>query len=289
MVGLSAPSTGGVVDSQGIRVSIISPIAYLELFTARRPPAVHHVAAHQVLQSDRYREFFREQQRAGAEIVLDNGVFELGYSLPMSELINAARLVGAGEIILPDVRRRRVETIELVKRALYELDGDHDLGVRLCAVVQGENMADWLTCYEQLHAMPQVGSIALPATRKRSDSPDIALNRELATAYLADHGLIDPTRRYRLLGLGYRGHLELAEQRRFEWIESVDCATPVILGALGVQMLDDGPFEKLSTPRVETFEHIPADRHELIRRNIDVLRRAAGDFDAEGGADVGHA
>ncbi len=268
------------MNSPGIRVSVISPLPYLEMFTARRPPAVHHVAAHQVLQSDRYREFFREQQQAGAEIVLDNGVFELGYSLPMSELTNAARLVGAGEIILPDVRRRRVETVELVKRALDELDGKPD--VRLCAVVQGQDMADWLTCYEQLHAMPQVESIALPATRKHSDSPDIALNRELATAYLADHGLIDPARRYRLLGLGYRGHLELAAQRRFGWIDSVDCATPVILGALGVEMLENGPFEKISTPRVETFEYIPPDRHELIRRNIEVLRTAAGDCDAEG-------
>jgi hypothetical protein len=79
-----------------------------------------------------------------------------------------------------------------------------------------------------------------------------------------------------LLGLGRTGHLELVEQREHEWIASVDGAAPVILGAMGIAMLPDGPYEKPPTPRIENLGPIAEERFDLIRRNIAVVREAAG-------------
>jgi hypothetical protein len=94
--------------------------------------------------------------------------------------------------------------------------------------------------------------------------------------YLEDHGMIEDRIVYRLLGLGRTGHLELVEQREHEWIASVDGAAPVILGAMGIAMLPGGPYEKPRTPRIENLDRIPEERFELIRRNIAVVREAAG-------------
>ncbi|QFU91601.1 hypothetical protein [Amycolatopsis sp. YIM 10] len=79
-----------------------------------------------------------------------------------------------------------------------------------------------------------------------------------------------------LVGLGRTGHLELVEQREHEWIASVDGAAPVILGAMGIEMLLVGPYEKPPTPRIENLGPIPDERFDLIRRNIAVVREAAG-------------
>jgi hypothetical protein len=88
--------------------------------------------------------------------------------------------------------------------------------------------------------------------------------------------LVDDLIVYRLLGLGRTGHLELIEQREHEWISSVDGAAPVILGAMGIALLPEGPYEKPSTPRIENLGPIPEDRFDLIRQNITVVRAAAG-------------
>ena len=91
--------------AKSIDVSVIAPPAYLDAFVAQEPARVHHVAAQRVLTDPAYRSFFRHEAQRGAEIVVDNGVFDLGHALPAPDLIAAARAVDAREIILPDVMR----------------------------------------------------------------------------------------------------------------------------------------------------------------------------------------
>ena len=49
-----------------------------------------------------------------------------------------------------------------------------------------------------------------------------------------------------------------------------------LLVAMGVALLPEGPYEKPSTPRIEKLGPIPEDRFDLIRKNISVVRAAAG-------------
>lgn len=258
----------------GIDVSIIAPARYLPDFARPPAPGVHHVTAQRVLEDRNYRDFYLEQVEQGSAIVLDNGVFDLGVALDAADLVRAAGLVKASEIILPDVMGDTDGTIEASDRGAAQILALTD-SYRLCAVVHGQTDADWLRCYEHFLEQDYTGTIALPASRKPGRT-GVAGDRVTATAHLAEHGLVDRNRGYRLLGLGRTGHLELFSQREHDWIASVDCATPVILGYMGVPMELHGPFEKIPTPRVETIVEIPAERFELIRRNIDVVRTAAG-------------
>lgn len=267
-----ADSTG---RSTGINVSVIAPAPYLREFVAQSPPTVHHVAAQRVLTDADYRSFFRDEAERGAAIIVDNGVFDLGSALPAADLVAAARAVHAEEIILPDVMHDGPATTHATDHAATELRALTS-DFRLCAVVHGANDDEWLRCYEYFLADDRVASIALPASRRKEPTTALCRNRIEATRYLQQRGMVDPRRVYRLLGLGRAGHLELFEQREHAWLTSVDCATPVILGAMGVRMLPDGPYEKIPTPRVEALGRIDPNRYSLIHDNIAVVRRAAG-------------
>jgi hypothetical protein len=260
----------------GIDFSVIAPPAYLEDFVPQEPARVHHVAAQRVLSDEIYRVFFAREAERGAEIIVDNGLFDLGYALPAESLVEAARAVSAREIILPDVMRDGAATLkasEQAAREIRELSGD---AFRLCAVLHAADDEEWLRTYDAFVTSDWAGAIALPASRRPDPDGQLCRTRWLATAYLKDRGLVDALIVYRLLGLGRTGHLELIKQREHEWISSVDGAAPVILGAMGIALLPEGPYEKPSTPRIENLGPIPKDRFDLIRQNIAVVRAAAG-------------
>ncbi|MFF6815222.1 hypothetical protein ACFZAG_35855 [Streptomyces sp. NPDC012403] len=262
--------------AEGIDLSVIAPPAHLEDFVAQEPARVHHVAAQQVLSDEVYRAFFAREAERGAEIVVDNGLFDLGHALPAASLVEAALAVSAREIILPDVMRDGAATLkasEQAAREIRELSGD---AFRLCAVLHAADDEEWLRTYDAFVTGGWVGAIALPASRRPDPGRQLCRTRWLATAHLEDRGLVDDLIVYRLLGLGRTGHLELVEQREHEWISSVDGAAPVILGAMGIALLPEGPYEKPSTPRIERLGPIPEDRFDLIRQNIAVVRAAAG-------------
>lgn len=258
----------------GIHVSVIAPADYLTDFVAQDPASVHHVAAQRVLSDPTYRDFFRAEAELGATIVVDNGVFDLGHALSAAELVRAARTVAAEEIILPDVMHDGPATMQASDRAAAELLERTDK-FRLCAVVHAADDEQWHRCYEYFASSSYVGALAFPASRRKEPSDELSKNRVAATRYLAEHALVEPRLVYRLLGLGRAGHLELFEQRRHDWIASVDCAAPVILGAMGIAMHPDGPYEKVPTPRIDDLGPIEPERFGLIRDNIAAVRYAA--------------
>ena len=258
-----------------INVSVIAPSAYLRQFAGQSPPTVHHAAAQRILSDPAYRAFFLEEERLGAEIVVDNGVFDLGAPLGAGDLVRAARAVDATEIILPDVMHDGPATMRASDRAAAEIR-DLTGRFRLCAVVHGADDTGWHRCYDHFAGSDYAGAIALPAARRKEQGGGVSKDRAAATRHLENHGLVDPGRVYRLLGLGRTGHLELFEQREHRWISSVDCAAPVLLGAMGVRMRPDGPYEKIPTPRVESVAWIDPAMFSLIRDNISAVRRAAG-------------
>jgi hypothetical protein len=261
--------------AKSIDVSVIAPPDYLAAFVAQDPASVHHVAAQRVLTDAAYRAFFRREAQRGAEIIVDNGVFDLGRALPAADLIAAARAVEAREIILPDVMGDGLATIKASDEAAREIRDLSD-EFRLCVVLHAADDQEWLRGYDHFASSDYVGAIALPASRRPAPEDQLCRTRWTATRYLEDHGMIEDRIVYRLLGLGRTGHLELVEQREHEWIASIDGAAPVILGALGIAMLPDGPYEKPPTPRIENLGSIPDERFDLIRRNIAVTRETAG-------------
>lgn len=257
-----------------ITVSVIAPTRHLQDFVAQDPPTLHYTAAQRLLDDHEYRRFYAEESERGARIIVDNGVFELGQSLDATDLVRAANAVHATEIVLPDVIQDGAGTVRASADAalhLARLTSDF----RLCVVVQGASNDDWRRCYDHFVAAPYVQTIALPAPLKTSRHTGVAYNRIEATRYLNDRRLVREDRVYRLLGLGDSGHLELAEQRQHTWIHSVDCSSPVTMGALGIAIAAGSPYTKTAV-RVDELAEIPDTRHGLVYHNIAILREAAG-------------
>lgn len=260
--------------STRITVSIIAPARYLREFVDQVPPTIHYIAAQRVLHDASYRSFYLEQAERGALLVLDNGVFDLGHSLGPEDLLSAARRVKAAEIVLPDVLHDGRATIGASEKAARILHRRTD-SIRLCAVVQGASDRDWLDCYNHFVRAAYVGAVALPSPKVRGQKHGLCADRLRATSHLHKEGLISPHLVYRLLGLGDSGHHELAQQREYPWIQSVDSSAPVVLGALGIRILQDAGYQKVATS-VEALPPISQSRFALIRENISTFRAAAG-------------
>ena len=257
-----------------IDVSIIAPTRYLEAFASQTPSTIHYTAAQRILNDDDYLRFYKDEAERGARVIVDNGVFDLGQSLDPADLVRAAKAVHAAEIVLPDIIHNGAETMrssDAGARAIHRIS----TAFELCAVVQGASDNEWLRCHEHFSKASYVSSVALPAPMSSSRPRGIAFNRAVATEYLDTSGLANPALTYRLLGLSNSGHLELSAQRRFPWIRSVDCSSPVTLGADGRAIQPGVPYRRSSTP-VDKVRELSEFHMELIHWNIGVIRRAAG-------------
>jgi hypothetical protein len=81
-----------------IKLSLEVPAKQLGLVQAAD---LDFVLAHKVLEDHVYAEFFRRRPK-GRELILDNSKHELGFSLPLADLITAADRVNPDYVIAPD-------------------------------------------------------------------------------------------------------------------------------------------------------------------------------------------
>lgn len=136
-----------------MRVAIIAPIANLDLCMASN---YHMALAHLVLQSKEYATFYRARSKAGAFVLMDNGVVE-GEPLPLVKVIEAAKRIDASEIVLPDTIRDCDRTWQQVDNA-YQTgafqDFIKDTYTSVMVVPHGERMAAWMACLQHLAEYP---------------------------------------------------------------------------------------------------------------------------------------
>lgn len=116
----------------------------------------YHMALAHLAGNEFYASFFRKRAEAGHTVIMDNGVVETGKPMSMSALLDAARCLGATEMILPDIIGNALQT---------QLDGNEALRFlkeetqrsrppRLMAVPQGSTRHEWLYCFENMLDWP---------------------------------------------------------------------------------------------------------------------------------------
>lgn len=97
--------------------------------------------------------------------ILDNSLIELGGAVDMTRVLDAAEVIGADEIILPDVFQKGPETIDAVYMALSELNfryPNRSWPYKLMAVAQGRDAQEWYECYMSLLKNPDIDVIGIP-------------------------------------------------------------------------------------------------------------------------------
>lgn len=109
---------------------------------------------------EKYSEKFQEHaKRSKAYKILDNSLIELGSAVDFQRVLDAAEVIGADEVILPDVFRNCVLTLQAVDKALGFKIPSH---LKLMAVCQGEDINNFDHCFYVLNAIPEIDVIGIP-------------------------------------------------------------------------------------------------------------------------------
>ncbi len=207
------------------KVAIISPVSLLEEFSTD----FHLVLTQYYLKNAQYRNFFLKRRAAGDFIILDQGAAELKASVKGSLLIGVAKQLKPNIIVAPDVIYNKDETIDRTDAFLKEYWFDlKDLDIKVMAVPQGANSDEWYSCYQKFNSDPHIDwlGISMFYTPK--------FNKRLEVLKVIAPTVQKPCH---LLGL-WDNPYDLLEERKFDFVKSVDTAKPIEFALEGLVLAD---------------------------------------------------
>lgn len=203
-----------------MKVVLIAPIENLDYIKGSE---MHMVLTPFVFANAKYAEFYKNEN--GYKI-LDNGTYE-GSLYTIEKVIEAAELVGANEIVLPDVAYDGAETSILTRKAIEYLKSKELIGkYKLMAVPQGDNEKEWWMCYDELSSIMEVDVLGLSKLSCPKAFNDTISNARLKiTRKLAKKR---PRQEIHLLGGSFQILNEISLQPAF--VRSIDTSAPFEYG-----------------------------------------------------------
>lgn len=162
--------------------------------------------------------------------ICDNSAFELSYPLPAPEIVRAAGILNAQEIIAPDFLNSGTGTIQTTEEFIKYMESSGNLGkYKIMGVVQGANVPDWTNCLMYMNNNKHIDVIGFSYIGCRSFNKDLT-NARIAASHLATHNAAgNTTKPIHLLGIG-NNPLELTIQKNIPNIRSCDTSLPVVQG-----------------------------------------------------------
>jgi hypothetical protein len=185
-----------------IDVAVIASIPHLGRLSALG--SIDMALTHLVLGHPAYAEYFRSRSRAGVQVILDNSAYELqestGAGMSATPVLQAAERIGAHVVVCQDVLFDGPATISATRQFLEEAH-KHSEGAapyKFMAVPQGRTRQEWMSCYEQLVALPGIDVIGLSklSVPRCFEAPVAEARLECAAALLAR----DAPKAFHLLG-----------------------------------------------------------------------------------------
>ena len=102
-----------------------------------------------------------KEKRINTFKILDNSACELGEGLDFDKVLKAAEIIGADEIVLPDIPRSGLSLTRTLQY-LVELDSEVLDKYHIAAVCQGETEEQVLSCASQILTIDSIDTIMLP-------------------------------------------------------------------------------------------------------------------------------
>lgn len=135
------------------------PAKGLEIYALR---STFHLAlaTPETLNNPFYVGAYRRAASRGDYIILDNGAAE-GQAAPDKQIIDAAKVLRAQEVVAPDVIRDSQATVSRTKTFCSKFESDL-VGTKVMAVVQGNKLASFRTCVDNLARISKVKIIGIP-------------------------------------------------------------------------------------------------------------------------------
>ena len=210
-----------------------APIAPLPVLERLRNAGVlgdyHFLLAHDVLaKQDEYREFYSNPLEHPF-IIMDNGVVELGEAMPVLQVLEAARVVGANTMVLPDVPYDAKWTLAAIQDALGKLrEISHP---PLMAVVQGWSEEEAMEFLFELRHRPEIAYLSIPRLMS-----EVCGTRCRLTKFAVEEVRSNPGRRgVHLLGFS-NDILDDMASASIPGVMGIDSAVPVRMGLAGEEI-----------------------------------------------------
>lgn len=203
---------------------------------------------HCILEEPQRYEFLARDTIRGIKSykILDNSACELGRGLDLKDVLEAARIISADEIVLPDLPRKGNSLSYTLEYLLQVPDG---LPYKLAGVIQGETEKEVLMCAEQLICLRSIDTIMLPKWYCQMNSTN-------------GLGRIDITQKILTMCL------KEARWPEIHWL-GMDTGIREIMHStsLAVRSIDTGYFAALSTPQWKHLS-VAAERPRELRIDL---------------------
>lgn len=136
-----------------MKLALIPPLAHVTEFCEDRD---YHLVLPHLLQNEDYAEFYSE---VFGHVILDNGMAE-GVAFDWHNLMSAAEMLGADEIVIPDHLGDGEATIERTK-AFHNIAKQHP-EFKYIGVVQGRDSHEIVKCLTYMALQDWISVVALP-------------------------------------------------------------------------------------------------------------------------------
>ena len=228
-----------------------------------------------------YYQLFKDAVAQGREVILDNGVFELGTAWEASEFVQWIRRLQPTWYIVPDVLEDGEATIA---KFFDFIEAYPELPGKRIGVAQGKDYDDMVKCYRAIEPYCDMVAISFDFSwfqdKECTSSPytqAMVGRRQLLSALVSD-GVINEEKPHHLLGcmlpqeVRFYTHPMLA--LTFGWIYSIDTSNPVVHGLKGIRYMGHG-LDSKESQKLYTMINATVNDQQLwdVMYNIERFRR----------------
>ena len=244
---------------------------------------------HLMEENEQYRDWFLNvSKRFGADVLLDNSIFELGESFDPGKYAYWLEEINPNYYIVPDVLQNAYETMN--KWTEWELSHmPPDNKAWRIGVVQGKDWNDLLECYQFMSS--EADYIAISFDYDYYKHTGVGGNklerwctgRQRFIQDLIDRGYWNWSKPHHLLGCSLAREFKYYVDKNINNIRSCDTSNPIVAALKGLRYNGDlGLQEKPSTMLCDLIgANVDSDIHETVMYNTTMFKHILGRYEEE--------
>lgn len=227
-----------------------------------------------------YYQLFVDALAQGREVILDNGVFELGSAWNAEEFAAWVRKLQPTYYIVPDVLENCAGTVS----SFFEFINQYpDLPGKRIGVAQGESYDLMVACYKAIEPYCDMVAMSFDFSwfqDERSASNryiQAMVGRRMMLRRMVDESVINRNKPHHLLGVmlpqEVRYYTNPNQAEMFDWIYSIDTSNPVVHGLKGIRYMKHGLDSKESQKLYTMINsEVNDEQREVVLYNIEKFR-----------------
>lgn len=225
-----------------------------------------------------YFQMFKDAVVAGREVILDNGVFELGEAWNAEAFAHWVEELKPTWYIVPDVLENCAGTVASFFNFINKYP---NLPGKRIGVAQGENYDLMVACYKAIEPYCDMVAISFDfswfqqeASAKYSACFNAMVGRQRLLHRLLEDNVINTSKPHHLLGVMLPQEVKEYSDDKYSWIYSIDTSNPVVHGLKGIWYECWGLSAKESQKLYTMISsEVSPEQWVTIAYNIDQFRR----------------